>query len=160
MSQKEPITKTGLLKLKLELNELIETVKPKIMKELQYARGLGDLSENAEYSAAKEKQIEISKRIEKLHNMILNSRVVDTANIDKDFARFGAKVTLTDCDTGKEVSYTLVGKYESDIQKKLISIDSPLGKSILGKQVDQEFEFRAPGGHKTFLIKEIRYEEV
>src|SRR5689334_15062699 len=130
-----PITPSGLRKLKDELKHLQSVERPKISKEIEVARAHGDLRENAEYHAAKEKQSHIEGRILDLNDWIARSEVIDVAKLKGDKVVFGATVVLVDQENDKEVTYRIVGEPEADIKKRLISITSPLARALVGKQV-------------------------
>jgi len=152
---KVPITREGYESLKKEREFLLNTKRPKIIKAIEEARGHGDLSENAEYDAAKEEYQFLQKKIAEIEEMIKNSEIVDKKKTNCDSVEFGCIVTLLNLDTDEEVTYTLVGPYESDIEQKKISITSPLGRSLMGKSVGDEVSFSAPGGIKTYEIIKI-----
>lgn len=152
---KVPITRDGYESLKREREYLLNTKRPKIIKAIEEARGHGDLSENAEYDAAKEEYQFLQKKIAEIEEMIKNSEIVDKKRTNCEAVEFGSVVTLLNLDTDEEVTYTLVGPYESDIEQKKISITSPLGKALMGKSVGDEITFSAPGGQKTYEIIKI-----
>ena len=154
---KFPLTKEGFLALEQELKNLKGVERPNIIAAIAEARSHGDLSENAEYSAAKEKQSFIEGRIQELEVVISRAQVIDTASNKADVIRFGAKVLVVDEDTDKESKYQIVGDYEADIEKNKISVSSPLAKALIGKEVGDTAEYTAPGGRKSFEILEIAY---
>lgn len=154
---KFPLTKEGFLALEQELKNLKGVERPNIIAAIAEARSHGDLSENAEYSAAKEKQSFIEGRIQELEVVISRAQVIDTASNKTDVIRFGAKVLVVDEDTDKESKYQIVGDYEADIEKNKISVSSPLAKALIGKEVGDTAEYTAPGGRKSFEILEIAY---
>lgn len=154
---KFPLTKEGFLALEQELKNLKGVERPNIIAAISEARSHGDLSENAEYSAAKEKQSFIEGRIQELEVVISRAQVIDTAANNPDIIRFGAKVLVVDEDTDKESKYQIVGDYEADINKNKISVSSPLAKALIGKEVGDTAEYTAPGGRKSFEILEIAY---
>lgn len=159
MKGRIPITREGLENLKKELENLKKKERPKIIKEIEIARSYGDLSENAEYEAAKEKQGLIEARIRELEYKIANAYVVEPKKGEgEDKIIFGATVTLKNLDTDKMVTYTLVGPDESDVAKRRISINSPVGKSLLGKKRGEIVEVRTPGGEVEYEIVEVKYE--
>ena len=137
---KFPLTKKGYLQLEQELKNLKGVDRPNIIAAIAEARSHGDLSENAEYSAAKEKQSFIDPQVMK-----------------GDVIRFGATVLVVDEDTDAETKYQIVGDYEADIEKNLISVSSPLAKALIGKEVGDVAEYMAPGGKKSFEILEVQY---
>ena len=155
--EKFPLTRKGFLRLEQELKNLKAVERPNIIAAIAEARSHGDLSENAEYSAAKEKQSFIEGRIQELEAVVSRAQVIDPAEVKGDVIRFGATVAVVDVDTDKENSYQIVGDYEADINENRISLSSPLAKALIGKEVGDEVEYVAPGGKKTFEILEISY---
>lgn len=152
---KYPITRDGYDNLKKDLEYLRNTKRPKILIAIEEARAHGDISENAEYEAAKEEYQFLQKKIGETEEMIANSEIVDVKKNFNGTVEFGGTVFLRNLDTDEEVTYRVVGPYESDIQKKTISITSPLGKALLGKNVGDEVTFSAPGGERTYEIIEV-----
>jgi transcription elongation factor GreA len=152
---KYPITRDGHDNLKKDLEYLRNTKRPKILAAIEEAREHGDISENAEYDAAKEEYQFLQKKIGEIEEMIANSEIVDVKKNANGTVVFGGTVFLRNLDTDEEVRYRVVGPYESDIQKKTISITSPLGKALLGKSVGDEVIFSAPGGERTYEIIEV-----
>ena len=150
-----PITRQGYEALEKELVQLKSVERPRNIKAIEEARAHGDLSENAEFHAAKEKQSFIEGRINELENKLASANVIDPDNLPKDKVVFACRVLLESIDTGEEVTYQLVGPDESDIDKGLISITSPLGKAILGKKPGDEVTLQAPGGKRTYELVEI-----
>ncbi len=155
--EKFPLTKKGFLQLEQELKNLKGVERPNIIAAISEARSHGDLSENAEYSAAKEKQSFIEGRIQELEAVVSRAQIIDPTEIKGDIIRFGATVSVVDVDTDKENSYQIVGDYEADINNNKISLSSPLAKALIGKEVGDEVEYMAPGGKKTFEILEVSY---
>jgi len=152
---KYPITRDGYDNLKKDLEYLRNTKRPKILTAIEEARAHGDISENAEYEAAKEEYQFLQKKIGEIEEMLANSEIVDVKKNSNGTVEFGGTVYLRNLDTDEEVTYRVVGPYESDIQKKTISITSPLGKALLGKSVGDEVTFSAPGGERTYEIIEV-----
>ncbi|MBI5845764.1 MAG: transcription elongation factor GreA [Deltaproteobacteria bacterium] len=150
-----PITPQGLEVLKAELTRLKTVDRPENILAIEVARAHGDLSENAEYAAAKEKQSFIVGRIQELGHKIGHAEVIDPAKTCKDKALFGNTVVLENVDSGEEVRYQMVGPDESDINNGRISVTSPLGKALLGKKVDDEVSVQAPNGTRRYIIVEI-----
>lgn len=149
-----PITREGYERLKKELETLKSVERPQNIKAIEEARAHGDLSENAEFHAAKERQSFLEGRIRELQYKLGNADIIDTANINKNKAVFGCRVVLENIDTGDEVSYQLVGPDESDIKEGKISVASPLGQAIIGKAIGDEITIMAPGGKRSYeLIK-------
>lgn len=152
---KFPITKEGYENLKKEHGYLLNTKRPKIIQAIEEARAHGDLSENAEYDAAKEELQFLQKKVAELEEMITKSEVIAIKNTEHEYIEFGCSITLKNLKTDEEVAYQLVGPYESDIQNGKISMSSPLGRALLGKSVGDEVNFAAPGGQRNYEIVKI-----
>jgi transcription elongation factor GreA len=150
-----PVTREGYEALKKELENLKRVQRPENIKAIEEARAHGDLSENAEFAAAKERQGFIEGRIGELEFKLGNADVIIPDELPKDRAVFGTTVLLENIDTGEEVEYQLVGPDESDINKGRISISSPLGKAILGKKPGDELTLQVPGGRRIYEFVEI-----
>ncbi len=150
-----PITKNGYEVLKAELNNLKKVERPQNIKAIEEARAHGDLSENAEFDAAKDRQGFIEGRIGELAFKLANADIIDTEKLPRDRAVFGSKIIIENLDTGDSSEYQLVGPDESDIDKGRISVSSPLGKEIIGKRPGDEFALQAPGGRRNFELLEI-----
>ena len=157
MNEKLPMTADGLLKLKSELENLKNSERPNIIKAIAEAREHGDLSENAEYHAAREKQSFIEGKISELENKISRAEVIDISSLDNSKITFGATVKVTDLSNDKTHTYTIVGADESDIEKNLISISAPLGRAMINKTVNDVIEVTTPGGVKEYQINSIKY---
>ena len=155
--EKIPLTKVGFNALETELKNLKAVERPNIIAAISEARAQGDLSENAEYSAAKEKQSFIEGRIQDLEAVLSRAQVIDVPTIKSDLIRFGATVVVADEDTDEEKSYQIVGDYEADIEKNKISLSSPLATALIGTEVGDSANYMAPGGRKSFEILEIKY---
>lgn len=153
--EKVPITSEGYENLKKELNHILKVERPTTVKAIETARAHGDLSENAEYHAAKEKQGFLESRITELQGQIGQSDIIQ---IDQEYDRcvFGAKITLEVISTGEQSSYTLVGPYESAPEEGRVSVSSPLGKALIGKEEGDEIRFESPGGVQEMEIIEIK----
>ncbi|PLX80237.1 MAG: transcription elongation factor GreA [Desulfuromonas sp.] len=158
MSSSVPMTPASYQSLQEELKNLIRVERPKVVQDIAEARSHGDLSENAEYDAAKDRQGMIEGRIQELNDKIARAQVIDPAEIDSDKIVFGAKVTLFDIDTENEVTYQIVGEDEADIKLGKISVTSPVGKSLIGHFVDDEVRIKVPSGTKVYEITDICYE--
>ncbi|MBO5284781.1 MAG: transcription elongation factor GreA [Alphaproteobacteria bacterium] len=154
---KFPLTKKGFLRLEQELKNLKGVERPNIIAAIAEARSHGDLSENAEYSAAKEKQSFIEGRIQELEAVVSRAQVIEPSEVKGDIIRFGATVAVVDVDTDEENSYQIVGDYEADINENRISLSSPLAKALIDKEVGDEVVYTAPGGKKTFEVLEVSY---
>jgi transcription elongation factor GreA len=150
-----PFTREGLDRLKAELTHLINVERPKNIRAIEEARSHGDIAENAEYHAAKERQSFIQGRIDELNNIIGQSEVIDLDEMPMDRVVFGRTVVLYDIKTDEEVSYRLLGPYESAPEEGKISVSSPLGRALLGKEVGDEVRAKTPGGIREYEILEI-----
>jgi transcription elongation factor GreA len=151
-----PITREGYEALKNELEHLKTVKRPQNIKAIEEARAHGDLSENAEFAAAKERQAFIEGRINELGYKLGNADIIDPDTLPKDRAVFACKVVLENIDTCESVEYKLVGPDESDIEKGRISVSSPLGQAIIGKKEGDEIILQAPGGKRSYELIEIR----
>ena len=159
MSSRIPITASGLRRLKEELKQLQTVERGKISREIEVARAHGDLRENAEYHAAKEKQSHVEGRILSLNDWIARAEVIDVSKLSGDKVVFGATVKLLDVETDKEVTYTLVGELEADIKRRLISVTSPLARGLIGKAVGDLVNVQSPGGAREYEVVEVLFEE-
>ena len=155
MVQRLPISKSGHKVLKEELGRLQKTDRMQNIKDIERARDHGDLKENAEYHAAKERQGFIEGRIMELKDKLGRAEIIDCTKVNCEIVVFGTVVTVSDLDTDEEFVYTLLGPEESDIKKGRISVVSPLGSSMLGKIVGDEFQVRTPGGVRQFEVIDI-----
>jgi transcription elongation factor GreA len=153
------MTREGYLKLTAELERMKRVERQKAIHDIMVARGHGDITENAEYDAAKERQVFIEGRIREIERKLAYAQVIDTKNLPSDRVVFGAKVRLSDVDTGDEVSYRLVGEDEADVKQGRISVTSPLGQALIGRELNDTVEVRAPGGRREYEILDIRYED-
>ncbi|MEA2113813.1 MAG: transcription elongation factor GreA [Thermodesulfobacteriota bacterium] len=156
MVERIPMSNKGHLQLKDELDQLERVERHEVVKAIEVARAHGDLSENAEYHAAKERQGMIEGRIMELKDKLGRAEVIDCAKVASERGVFGTVVTLMDMDTDEEVTYQLLGPEEADVKKGSISVLSPLGRSILGKEVGDEVVTRTPGGVREFEVVEIQ----
>ncbi|AEH44058.1 transcription elongation factor GreA [Thermodesulfatator indicus DSM 15286] len=150
-----PMTRQGYEELREELRRLQTTERQKVIKAIEEARAHGDLSENAEYHAAKEKQAHIEGRIQELSDRLARAEVVDIPKTPPSRVQFGVKVTLLNLDTDEEETYQLVGPYESDVENGKISVTSPIGRALIGKEEGDEVEVQTPKGVKTYEIVKI-----
>jgi len=153
--ERTPITKEGYESLKKELGNLKSVERPQNIKAIEEARAHGDLSENAEFDAAKERQGFIEGRIGELEFKLASADIIDPDKLPKDRIVFGCRVMLENSDTGEEIEYQLVGPEESNIEKGRISISSPLGKAMIGKEPGDEVILHAPGGKRCYELVEI-----
>jgi transcription elongation factor GreA len=149
------VTEEGLNKLKKELEQLESVERPKISQQIAEARDKGDLSENAEYDAAKEAQGMLEMRISKLKNSIANSRVLDPSKIDTSTVQILNKVRIKNKKNNAEMTYTLVSESEADLKAGKISIDTPIAKGLLGKKVGDVVDIKVPSGVIPFEVMEI-----
>ena len=154
--QRIPITKQGYEALKKEMEYLKTVERPQNIRAIEAARLHGDLSENAEYAAAKERQAFIEGRLSELGYKLSNADIIDPDRLQKDRAVFGATVVLENIESGENITYQLVGPDESNIEEGRISVASPLGKAIIGKKPGDEIIVMAPGGKRTFELVGIR----
>jgi transcription elongation factor GreA len=150
-----PITKEGLENLKTELKQLQSIERPQNIRAIEEARAHGDISENAEYHAAKERQSFIDGKISELKSVIGKSEVIDVENGPADRVVFGRTVLLCNLDTDEEIQYQLLGPYESEPEKGRISVHSPLGRMLIGKEKGDEIKVKTPGGMQEFEILDI-----
>ena len=154
--EKVPLTREGYENLKKELERLKRVERPANIRAIEEARAHGDLSENAEYHAAKDRQGFLEGRIGELEHKIAHAEVIDTRRLDNSRAMFGSRVLLENIDTGEDVEYQLVGPDESNIKRGKISISSPLGKAMMGKKAGDALTLQAPGGIRSYEVIEIR----
>ncbi len=159
MSDPIPMTPSGLRRLKEELRHLQGVERGKISREIEVARGHGDLRENSEYHAAKEKQSHVEGRILDLNDWIARAEVIDVRKLKGDRVMFGATVALVDQETDKQVTYRIVGELEADIKRRMISVTSPLARGLIGKQVGDLATVQSPGGRREYELVEISFEE-
>lgn len=152
---KYPMTQSGFTALQEELKTLKTEVRPKVIQDIAEARAHGDLSENAEYDAAREKQSMVEGRIRELEVKLGSAQVIDSSQFDGSKVIFGVTVTIVDADSGEKQTWTLVGEDEADLKKSKISISSPLARALIGKSVGDQLEIRTPKGIKECEIIEI-----
>jgi transcription elongation factor GreA len=152
---KIPFTSSGLEIIKLELNNLKKNERPQIIQAISSAREHGDLKENAEYHAAKDKQAFVEGRITELEDVISRANVIDLSKLSGKTITFGAKVKILDEDTNQETDYHIVGPYEANLEAGLISIASPIAKALIGKEENMSVEVRTPSGIKSYEIVSI-----
>lgn len=157
MEEKVPMTKQGYQDLTDELKRLKFEERPRIVAAIEEARGHGDLSENAEYHSAREQQSFIEGRIQELEGALSHAQVIDTTALSGDKIVFGATVKLSDADTEQESTYQIVGQYEANLDKGLISLLSPLAKALIGKEIGDIVEVKTPRGEKSYEILSVKY---
>ena len=155
--EKEPITVSGLKNLKSELEELKNIQRPKIVAAIAEARSHGDLSENAEYHAAKEEQSHNETKIMELEDILSRAEVIDPSDLSGDEVKFSATILIVDEETDVESKYQIVGEIEADFNSGKISIQSPLAKALIGKTVGESVEVNTPGGGKSYEILKVDY---
>lgn len=153
--ERVPITKKGYQALKDELDYLKRVERPKNLKALEEARAHGDITENAEFEAAKDRQAFLEGRVNELTYKLSRADIIDPQNLPKDHALFACSVLLENIDTGENVEYQLVGPDEANIEEGRISVSSPLGKAIIGKKPGDEISLEAPGGKRYYELVEI-----
>lgn len=155
MSHKVPMTREGYEKLKKELDRLIKVERPRNIRDIEEARGHGDLSENAEYHAAKERQGHLDAKKRELERKLAHAQIIDLSKLSNEKVVFGATVTLADADSGETKKYTLVGQEEADLKKGKISVQSPVGKALIGHKVGDVVTVRTPAKTVEYEIQEI-----
>jgi transcription elongation factor GreA len=156
--EKIPMTPGGLATLENELRQLKSAERPAIIRAIAEAREHGDLSENAEYNAARERQSFVEGRITELEDIISRAQVIDASTLTGHVIRFGATVTLADEDNDDKSIYQIVGVHEADIRSGRLSVHSPLGRALIGKQVGDSVEVSTPGGSKSYEIVGVRFQ--
>ncbi|MEO3428543.1 transcription elongation factor GreA [Pelagibius sp. CAU 1746] len=157
MSDKVPMTAGGFVRLEEELRYLKTTARPEVIRAIAEAREHGDLSENAEYHAARERQSFIEGRVAELEDKIARAEVIDVASLDGKTVKFGATVTLVDEDTDAEAAYQLVGELEADVKEGRLAITAPLARALIGKEVGDSVEVMTPAGSKAYEILKVQY---
>lgn len=157
MSEKVPMTPEGQQRLRDELKKLKEAELPQVIKDIATAREHGDLKENAEYHAARERQGMIVARIAHIEQSLSRAEVIDPSKMKSDKVQFGAKLKISNVDTEEEIVYQIVGPDESDVALGRISVASPLARALLGHHEGDEVKVRLPNGERTYEILEIRY---
>ncbi|QDG76542.1 transcription elongation factor GreA [Labrenzia sp. PHM005] len=155
--EKVPMTSAGYTMLQEELKERTGTERPRIVDAISEARAHGDLSENAEYHAAKEAQSLNEGRIAELEDKLSRAEVIDVSKLSGDVVKFGATVSLIDEDTEEEKKYMIVGDVESDVKQSKVSISSPIARALIGKSVGDSVEVAAPGGAHSYEIVDVKY---
>ena len=154
-----PMTKAGAEAIKRELKRLKSVERPKNVQDIATARDHGDLRENAEYHAAKEKQSHIAGRIEMLEDRLARAEIIDVKKLSGDRVVFGATVRLEDTDSGAKAQYAIVGEIEADLKKGRISITSPIARGLVGREVGDTVTIRTPGGEREYEILEVLFVE-
>ena len=157
MPDKYPMTPAGRARLQAELKRLKEVDRPANSKAIEIARGHGDLSENADYDAAKEEQGMIEARVRELETKLALSQTIDPTELSGDVVKFGATVTVADTDTGDEQTYTIVGEDEADLKLARISIVSPLARALIGKTIGDDAIFKTPKGKRQVEVVDVKW---
>ncbi len=152
---KVPITRPGFEKLKKDLDHIKRVDVPENIRDIEEARAHGDISENAEYEAAKDRQAFLQAKIQEIENKLATSMIIDPNDLTDERVVFGATVTMEDMIKEETVEYLLVGPFESDIERNRISVTSPIGKALIGKEVGEEVSVKTPGGLRRFEIVDI-----
>jgi transcription elongation factor GreA len=154
---KVPMTAAGHAAMMDEIKHLKSVERPRIIRAIEEARSHGDLSENAEYHAAKDQQGWTEARVAELEDKISRAEVIDISKLSGDTVKFGARVTLVDEDTEDEAVYQIVGEFEADVKKGMISVTSPIARAIIGKRSGDSVEVSTPGGGKSYEIVKVRF---
>lgn len=154
---KVPMTPAGHAAISDEVKHLKSVERPRIIKAIAAAREHGDLSENAEYHAAKEQQGWTEARVAELEDMLSRAEVIDVSKLSGNTVKFGAKVTVVDEDTDEEAAYQIVGEFEADVKSGKISITSPIARALIGKSVGDSVEVNTPGGGKSYEVLKISF---
>ncbi len=158
MAERVPMTPDGYRKLLEELKRLKSEERPKIIQAIEDARGHGDLSENAEYDAAKEHQQQLDQRIKDVEDKLARAQVIRPEDVKGTTVVFGATVILTDCSNDRRITYQLVGEEETDLPRGKISIKAPMGRAMIGKAVGDLFVVQTPAGEREFVVEGISFE--
>ncbi|MCD6499527.1 MAG: transcription elongation factor GreA [Deltaproteobacteria bacterium] len=157
MSDRYPMTPTGYQRLRDELKHIREVDRPENIQDIEVARGHGDLSENAEFDAAKERQSFLDQRMRELETKLALAEIIEPTKLNGDRVKFGATVTLLELDTEAEKTYTIVGEDESDVKQGRISYTSPMARAIMAKEEGDEVVVRTPNGNKRYEIAEVTF---
>lgn len=155
---KVPMTQQGFNVLEDELKDLKSNQRPAVIEAIAEAREHGDLSENAEYHAAREQQSFIEGRIKELEGVLSSAQIIDPSTLNGDTVKFGAKVLVVDEDTDIEITYQIVGHYEADADNNKLSLNAPVSRALIGKSVGDSVEVKSPQGARTYEILEVIYE--
>ena len=157
MADKRPMTPSGHARLKAELKKLKEVDRPANARAIEVARGHGDLSENADYDAAKNEQGLIEAKIEITNTTLALAEVIDPMELSGDRVMFGATVTIEDEDSGEQKVYTIVGEHEADLKRSRIAITAPIARALIGKEIGDTAQVRAPGGMREVEIVDVKW---
>lgn len=159
MSDRVPMTKAGLNRLKETLKRLKSVEKPQNVRDIEEARAHGDLSENAEYHAAKDRQGHLDAEIRRTEDAVARAEVIDVSKLSGDRVVFGATVEIEDADSGAKVVYRIVGEFEADIKRGLLSVTSPIARALIGREVGDTVRVQTPGGVREYEVSDIRFVE-
>jgi transcription elongation factor GreA len=157
MNNKIPMTADGLARLEEELRQMKTVARPEAIRAIADARELGDLSENAEYHAARDRQSFIEGRVAELEDQIARAEVIDVSKLSGKTVKFGATVTVIDEDTDEKLTYQIVGELEADVRQGRLAVTSPLARSLIGKKVGDSVEVNTPKGEKAYEILKVKY---
>jgi transcription elongation factor GreA len=157
MSDKVPMTAEGYARMEEELRHLKSVARPEVIKAIAEAREHGDLSENAEYHAARERQSFIEGRVGELEDKISRAEIIDPSTLSGDTVKFGATVRVVDEDSDEETTYQIVGEIEADVKRGKIAVTSPLARALIGKSLGDSVEVATPKGQKAYEILEVKY---
>ena len=157
MADKRPMTPAGHIQLKAALKKLKEVDRPANAKAIEIARGHGDLSENADYDAAKNEQGLIEAKIESVNGSLALAEVIDPTTLSGERVMFGATVTIEDEDSGEEKTYTIVGEHEADLKKNRIAITAPIARALIGKEIGDVAQIKAPGGNRDVVVLNVQW---
>ncbi|MBP9087229.1 MAG: transcription elongation factor GreA [Kofleriaceae bacterium] len=160
MSEKYPMTPSGYASMRVHLKRLKDVDRPANSRAIEIARGHGDLSENADYSAAKEEQGMIEAKIRDFEAKLAQSEVIDPTKLSGDHVKFGATVTLEESDSGERITYTIVGAHEADIKRGRISVGAPLARAMIGKSIGDTLVMDNPKGKREFEVTKVEWIEV
>lgn len=155
--KREPMTAEGYARLVKEIEHIKQVERPNNIRAIEEARSHGDLSENADYDAAKNEQGFIAARLGSAEDLLGRAEIIDLKTLTGPTVMFGATVTMADSETGDELKYKLLGSYEADAKKNIISIESPIGKALIGKQEGDDVVVQTPGGAREFVIQNVEY---
>ena len=157
MIERIPMTREGFEKLKKEVEYLKREVRPKIVQEIQDARAHGDITENAEFHAAKERQSFLEGRIQELTDKLSRAEVIDTSKLSGNVVVFGARVKVEEIETGETFTYRIVGEDEADVESGKISVGSPMARALIGRELDDNIRVKTPRGFKEFIILDVSF---
>ena len=158
MSDREPMTTEGFRQLNEELKRIRSEERPKIIRAIEVALDHGDLSENAEYDAAKESQQQLDQRTKQIEDRLARAQIINPRDVKGDKVVFGATVELTDLDKDRRVVYQVVGRDEADLSNGKLSVAAPLARAMIGKHAGDFFSFNSPAGQREYVVEEIRFE--